>query len=55
MAFIIPGNQIVVKAILTKAGRNLLSSSIGSGATNFDITKFAVSDDEIDYSIANLE
>lgn len=55
MAFITPGNQIVVKAILTKAGRNLLSSSIGGGATNFDITKFAISDDEIDYSIQGLE
>jgi hypothetical protein len=51
MAHIItqPG-QIVINAILTKAGRIKLASGIDS----FNITKFAVADDEIDYSIVGL-
>lgn len=39
-------NTITVDAILTKKGRELLAK--GSG---FNITQFAVSDDEIDYSL----
>lgn len=52
MAHIItqPG-QIVINAILTKAGRIKLASGIDS----FNITKFAVADDEIDYSIVGLQ
>ena len=43
-------NQIVtVDAILTKKGRELLAKNDGS----FRITQFAVSDDEIDYTLYN--
>ena len=45
-------NQVVtVDAILTKKGRELLSRNDGS----FRITQFAVSDDEIDYTLYNPE
>ena len=41
-------NQIVtVDAILTKKGRELLAKNDGS----FRITQFALSDDEIDYTL----
>lgn len=40
---------VTVDAILTKKGRELLSQ----GGTAFNITKFAVSDDEIDYGLYN--
>jgi len=40
---------ITVDAVLTKKGRERL----GQGAGAFNITKFAVSDDEIDYSLYN--
>lgn len=43
-------NQIVINAILTKTGR----SKLASGVDLFNITKFAVADDEIDYSIQNI-
>tara|TARA_B100000287_G_scaffold418495_1_gene455515 strand:- start:3158 stop:3811 length:654 start_codon:yes stop_codon:yes gene_type:complete len=41
--------SITVDAILTKRGRELLSKNDGS----FKITQFALSDDEIDYSLFN--
>ena len=45
-------NQIVtVDAILTKKGRELLAKNNGS----FQITQFAVADDEIDYTLYNPE
>ena len=40
---------ITVDAVLTKKGRERL----GQGRDAFRITKFAVSDDEIDYSLYN--
>ena len=43
-------NQVVtVDAILTKKGRELLAKGDGS----FNITQFALSDDEVDYSLYN--
>jgi len=39
--------SITVDAILTKKGRELLSK----GRSEFNITKFAIADDEIDYSL----
>jgi len=43
-------NQVItVDAILTKKGRELLARNDGS----FRITQFAVSDDEIDYTLYN--
>ena len=41
--------SVVVDAILTKKGRELLARNDGS----FSITQFSVSDDEIDYSLYN--
>jgi len=43
------GNSIVIDAILTKKGRELLAKNNGS----FQITQFALSDDEIDYTLYN--
>ena len=40
---------ITVDAILTKKGRQLLAS----GRQNFNITKFALADDEVDYNLWN--
>jgi len=40
---------VTVDAILTKKGRELLSKNDGS----FRITQFALSDDEIDYTLYN--
>lgn len=51
MAYISKSATIVVDAILTKRGRQLLAS----GVTNFEITKFAVADDEVDYSLTGLQ
>lgn len=51
MAYISRSATIVVDAILTKRGRQLLSS----GTENFNISKFAVSDDQIDYSLQDLQ
>ena len=42
-------SSITVDAILTKKGRKLLAKNDGS----FDITQFALSDDEIDYTLFN--
>lgn len=42
-------SSITVDAVLTKKGREILSK----GATAFKITKFALSDDEIDYGLWN--
>jgi len=42
-------NSITIDAILTKKGRELLARCDGS----FKITQFAVSDDEIDYTLYN--
>ena len=41
-------SSITVDAILTKKGRQLLSEG------NFNITQFALADDEIDYSLYNI-
>jgi len=41
--------SVVVDAILTKKGRELLARNDGS----FQITQFSVSDDEVDYSLYN--
>ncbi len=42
-------NNIIIDAILTKKGRELLAKNDGS----FKITQFALSDDEIDYTLYN--
>lgn len=42
-------NVVTVDAILTKKGRELLAR----GASSFNITQFALSDDEIDYDLWN--
>ena len=42
-------SSVIVDAILTKKGRELLAK----GNNQFNITKFALSDDEIDYSLYN--
>jgi hypothetical protein len=44
-------STITVDAILTNRGRELLSQGTGTG--NFQITKFAVADDEVDYGLYN--
>lgn len=41
---------ITIKAILTQQGKR----KIAQGASNFNITKFAVADDQMDYNIADL-
>lgn len=45
------GSQIIVSAILTKAGRQKLAS----GLDKFKIVKFAVADDQVDYTTEDLE
>jgi len=42
-------SSVIVDAILTKKGRELLAK----GNNQFNITKFALADDEIDYSLYN--
>ena len=42
-------SSITVDAILTKKGRELLSK----GRNSFNITQFALADDEIDYNLWN--
>ena len=43
-------NQVItVDAILTKKGRELLAQ----GGNAFNVTQFALSDDEVDYSLYN--
>lgn len=44
-------STITVDAILTNRGRELLSQ--GTGPSGFQITKFAVADDEVDYRLYN--
>lgn len=44
-------STITVDAILTNRGRELLAQGTDSG--NFNITKFAVADDEVDYRLYN--
>jgi hypothetical protein len=44
-------STITVDAILTNRGRELLAQGTGTG--NFQITKFALSDDEVDYRLYN--
>lgn len=53
MAFITTNTdgQIIIDAVLTKRGRELLAS----GVSQFNISKFAVADDQIDYGITGLE
>ncbi len=46
-----PDGSIIINAILTKAGRQKLASGVNA----FNITKFAVSDDQVDYSIEGLQ
>ena len=41
--------QVIVDAVLTKRGRELLARNDGS----FRITQFALADDEIDYTLYN--
>ena len=41
--------QVIVDAVLTKRGRELLARNDGS----FRVTQFALADDEIDYSLFN--
>jgi len=41
----------VLDAILTKKGREILSSGGSGGLGSFEVTKFALGDDEIDYSL----
>lgn len=43
------GTSITIDAILTKKGRELLAS----GKNNFNVTSFALADDEIDYDLWN--
>jgi len=43
-------NEIIVDAVLTKKGREILAS-----AGKLDITKFALSDDEVDYGLYNTD
>ena len=50
MAFLDNSGDIILDAVLTDAGRRRLARADGS----FKITKFALGDDEIDYSIYNL-
>lgn len=45
---------ITVDAILTNRGRELLAMG-GVGTSGFNITKFAVADDEIDYTLYNTQ
>lgn len=49
MAFLDNSGDIILDIVLTDHGRSLLAKGDGS----FNITKFALSDDEIDYSLYN--
>lgn len=46
-------STITVDAILTNRGRELLSLQGSGGASQFEITKFALADDEVDYRLYN--
>jgi len=43
-------NNIIVDAVLTDRGRELLAGQ-NSNIAKFSITKFSLSDDEVDYTI----
>lgn len=45
-------STITVDAILTNRGRELLSK--GTGTSAFDIVKYAIADDEVDYGLYNV-
>ena len=47
MAFLDNSGDIILDAVLTEAGRRRMAEG------NFKITKFALGDDEIDYSLYN--
>ena len=47
MAFLDNSGDIILDAVLTDHGRKLLAQGDGS----FEITQFALADDEIDYSL----
>ena len=49
MAFLDNSGDIILDAVLTDHGRKLLAQGDGS----FEITQFALADDEIDYSLYN--
>ena len=49
MAFLDNSGDIILDVVLTDHGRMVLSKGDGS----FQITKFALSDEEIDYSLYN--
>ena len=51
MSYIPNNGGIVVDAILTRKGRELLAK----GNNSFNITQFALADDEIDYSLWNSD
>lgn len=44
-------NNIIVDAVLTDRGRELLSAQNGAALSGFKIEKFSLSDDEVDYTI----
>jgi|GEM_PF-545649 hypothetical protein len=44
-------NNIIVDAVLTDRGRELLAAQNGNDKTGFKIEKFSLSDDEVDYTI----
>ncbi|MFZ9296606.1 MAG: hypothetical protein ACO259_10435, partial [Bacteroidia bacterium] len=50
MAFLDNSGDIILDAVLTELGRKRLAEGNGG----FNITKFAVADDEIDYRLFNL-
>ena len=50
MAFLDNSGDIVLDAVLTELGRKKLAQGNGT----FNITKFAVADDEIDYRLFNI-
>jgi hypothetical protein len=44
-------NNIIVDAVLTDRGRELLAAQNGAALSGFKIEKFSLSDDEVDYTI----
>jgi hypothetical protein len=44
-------NNIIVDAVLTDRGRELLAAQNGAALSGFKIEKFSLSDDEVDYSL----
>ena len=50
MAFLDNSGDIILDAVLTELGRKKLAQGNGT----FNITKFAVADDEIDYRLFNI-